>query len=117
MKKNVEFWIETDDMKTYIAVVDKSRNLLVAKYPGIEFHIIFWDEGDDTGYNKAIIKALEKKKIKVHLLSSIKKKDDTWKKTGPFLILRDWHPTPLGHRVIASYVVDNIIGNDTEIPN
>ncbi|MHC4321954.1 MAG: hypothetical protein ACYST3_06730, partial [Planctomycetota bacterium] len=51
-------WTDNDDIKTFTAVVDRVNNLLISKYPGIELHVIFWDE-KDTGFSEAVIAALE----------------------------------------------------------
>jgi hypothetical protein len=105
--------IENDDIKTYVGVVTKSMNLLNSKYPGIEFHVIFI--GDDrTAYNEAIIEALRKKRIKVHEIEDVTR--DYIEDTKKFLLIpHDWHPTALYHRMIAEYIVHDIIGGQTKV--
>ncbi len=91
----------------YARVVDKSINLLVSKYPDIKFHVIFWDQEGDT-CNKAILKSLHNKGITVHKISNIIQ-DDTSMKSTLYRIPNDGHPTALTHRIIAKYIVNEII--------
>ncbi len=100
---------EQIEIQTFTGVVKKSKYLLVEKYPGIEFHVIYYD-GKDDPFSKSIIKALEEKEINVHRVSRILK-DDFWKeKKNPYRIPHDGHPSPVMHRIIADYVVKEIIG-------
>lgn len=103
------------EIQTFAAVVEKSKNLLAKKYPGIEFHIIFWNVEDDNYGNEDklsndIMGALEKREIIIHKLSDILK-DDFWTTNdNPYRIPHDGHPTPLMHKIMAEYIVNKIIG-------
>jgi hypothetical protein len=48
--------VSDEDLKLYLAVVRRSRDLLVAQYPGIQFRVILWtnpaDPGDQPLYEK-----------------------------------------------------------------
>lgn len=101
------------DIQTFAGVVEKSKDLLAEKYPGIEFHVIFY-EGEYNDLNQNIIKALETKNIKTHTLSSILKDDFKKAYTSPYTMPHDGHPTPFMHRIIADYVVNEIIGKKLE---
>ena len=92
----------------FVRVVDNSRNYLLSKYPANEFHVIFWDE-KDNGYSEAIIDALTKKKIINHRVSSIIKEDYTDSNKNPYRIPYDGHPSPLAYRILADYVVSEIV--------
>jgi hypothetical protein len=113
MKKSNNKDTRENDVNTFVGVIDKSKNLLAKKYQGIEFHVIFWD----NSYSKDIIEALEKKGIKIHKVSSILKSDDFWefeKKSTPYRIPYDGHPSALTHKIMARYVVNEIIERKTE---
>ena len=104
---------EEIEIRTFAGVVERSKDLLTEKYPGIEFHVIFWD-GKNDPLSKDIIEALEKRNIKTHRVSSILK-DDFWKdKANPYRIPHNGHPTPLMYKLIADYVVKEIIGKSRE---
>ena len=110
---NKEKDTEQIDIQTFAGVVEKSKDLLAKKYQGIEFHVILYD-GKKDPLSKAIIDALETKGIRTHKVSSILK-DDFWKKdNNPYRIPHDGHPTPLMHKIIAEYVVNEIIGKNIE---
>jgi hypothetical protein len=101
------------DIQTFVGVVDKTKSLLAEKYQGIEFHVIFWDEKDND-YSKDILDALEGKDIKTHRVSSILK-DDFWTDDANlYRVLHDGHPSPLMHKIMAKYVVNEIIGRNIE---
>ncbi len=108
--KNKANWKENDGIKTFVAVVDKTRNLLTSKYPGIEFYVIFWDLYEkDKGFSKAVIEGLTKKAVKTYKVSNIIKDDYNYGNKNPYFIPYDGHPTPLTHRIIANYIVKEII--------
>jgi len=107
--KNTPNWTENDDIINYAGVVEKAKDLLSSKYSGIEFHVIYWDDKNDYGFSKAVIEALIKKGIETHRLSSIIKGSYKYDNKNPYLIPYDGHPTPLTHKIIANYVVNEII--------
>ncbi len=96
------------DINTFTGVVHKSKDLLAEKYPGIEFHVIYWDN-KAIDYNKDIVEALEDKDIKTHKISDFFK-DVFWTdEASPYSIPNDGHPSPLMHKIVAEYVVNEII--------
>ena len=101
------------DINTFAGVAHKSKNLLAEKYPGIEFHVIFWDE-KDSDYSKDIMEAFEDKDIKTHKVSNILE-DDFWTdEASLYRVPHDGHPSPLMHKIIATYVVKEIVGRKIE---
>jgi hypothetical protein len=98
---------ENEIIDFYSRVVNKSRNILKYKYPGIEFHVIFWDKKYDS-YSEAIVEALIKKGIKIHSLSNIINNYHS-KENQKYRIAHDDHPSALTHRLMANYVVNEII--------
>ncbi len=106
-------WGEGEDridmklIKTFAGVVDKSRNLLELKYPGIKFHTIYWN--DDIGLEDVVIEELRKKGIITHKVTDILPGSFKYDNKNPYRVPYDGHPTPLAHKIIANYIVQNII--------
>ncbi|MBI5674277.1 MAG: hypothetical protein HZC48_00415 [Nitrospirae bacterium] len=106
-------WGEGEDeidlklIKTFAGVVDKSRKLLESKYPGIKFHTIFWDEEKDLG--DVVIEELRKKGIVTHKVTDILPGSFIYDNKNPYRVPYDGHPTPLAHKIIANYIVKEII--------
>ncbi len=99
-------------IKTFAGVVDKSRNLLESKYPGIQFHVIYWNESasyKNDNLGNIIITELRKKEITVHRMTDILPGSFKYDNKNPFLVPYDGHPTPLAHKIIANYVVKEIL--------
>jgi hypothetical protein len=78
-----------------------------ARYPGCEFHVIFWDDKNFKDY-KEVLEELKRKKIRVHLITDIL--SDFYGKQSEYRISKyDRHPTPLAHEIIAEYVARKVI--------
>lgn len=111
-KNEDDSWGEGDEkidmklIKTFAALVDKSRNLLESKYPGIEFHVIYWNNIPDLG--TVVIEELKIKGIITHKITDILPAN--FQDSGDlYAIPYDGHPTPLAHKIVANYVVSKII--------
>lgn len=94
------------DKKLFTSVMIRSKQLLTEKYPGSEFHMILWDWSE--GKDKAVFDELENKGIYIHNIEDIlpgHSKLNMKFKLSKF----DKHPNPLAYRIIAEYVVKNII--------
>ena len=100
--------ISSNDIDLFAGMVRKSRNLLKELYPGIEFHVIFWDIGPwivPKELQKNILQGLEKE-INIHLITDILVDYDEKK----YLMNKyDSHPNSLANKIIAEYVVKKII--------
>jgi hypothetical protein len=92
-------------IKTFAGVVDKSRKLLESKYPGIKFHTIYWDDEKDLG--DVVIEELRKKGITTHKVTDILPGSFIY--DAPYVVPYDGHPSPLAHKIIANYIVKEII--------
>ncbi|MCP5104361.1 MAG: hypothetical protein GY950_13315 [bacterium] len=100
---------DTTYVNLFIEIVKKSRQLLETRYPGCEFHVIFWSNPKHKN-NAEILEKLKKNKIRVHLVSDIYKLSGASPKKGPLrLSPHDAHPTPLAYGIIADYVAGKII--------
>jgi hypothetical protein len=103
----------------FIALVDKSRNLLETHYPGCEFHVILWDN-PKQGNNAEVIERFKKIGIRLHLIRDIYKqyRSILHFKKSQLIIKYDRHPSPLAHDIISDYVVNKIIHrSDVETQN
>lgn len=99
--------INENDVKLFIEIVDFSQNLLKEQYPGVEFHLIYWDNTDNK-FNKMVIEGLKSKNVNLHFISQILP-DYSINKSRYVISSYDAHPNYVAHQHIAQYVVDRII--------
>jgi hypothetical protein len=102
-----------EDVDKYVKIVDKARRILESSYPGIEFHVIFWDEAG-TEPSEYIIRNFVDKGITVHLISDIFPYYDysTMKYSlGQEYMVNDvtWHINGRGYGRIAEYIASRIV--------
>jgi hypothetical protein len=91
----------------FIEIVNTSRQMIEARYPGCEFHVIFWNDKNFKDY-KEVLEKLKRKKIRIHLITDIL--PDFYEKESEYRISKyDRHPTPLANEIIAEYVARKII--------
>jgi len=97
------------DIELLVAVTDASRNWIERRYPGSQFHMLFWDERQDLN-SAEIVAQLRKKEITLHLVSEILPDfhDDELKYV---ISIHDRHPNQSAHMRIAEYVSNKIIGS------
>ena len=105
--------IGQDDVDMYIKIVDRARQILESGYPGVEFHVIFWDEKGKEP-SEYIIRNLIDRGIKVHLISWIFPNYDynTMKyRLGPEYMVNEvtWHINGKGYTKIADYIASSIV--------
>lgn len=108
----VDLRVTSYDIDRYIAIVDASRGRIESRFPGTQFHVLFWDDSEDSDAAK-IVDGLRQKGITVHLISEILpgfREDGLKYRVGRL----DDHPSPLAHRLIAEYVNKTIIGASAE---
>lgn len=97
---------ETDegDVRLFHGIVQRSRDLLAAQYPGIEFHILLWDIGEPYIFGPP----WQGQGIHIHPLSRVLPFDRPgWEEE--ILLPRDVHPTARTHARIAEYVIRAIL--------
>lgn len=98
-------WVTKKDIRLFIAIVTAAKNELVAKYPGLEFHVIYW--GPAAPDDDMILEALRKQGIKVHYLRDILvPKTDDWHKE---FLQPDGHPNYDANQTFADYIVRHIM--------
>ncbi len=114
IKKKMRYRISNNNVRLFIRMIEKSKNIIATRYPGVEFHIIWWGYED-----KSVLEELAEKGIRVHLIRNIlpitynyegnEISEVKWFKRFKYLIPLDRHPKPLTYRIIAEYVKQNII--------
>ena len=96
-------------MDLMVAILDKSRNLVAERYPGSEFHVIFWDAcatKEPEPVARILIDKIVRKNFQLHLVSTIVV--DICAKRDEYMIQGDGHPNKTAHDKIARYVVREI---------
>ena len=107
--------IETRDIALFAGLVDETHRFLVERYPGIEFHILFWDFSHQTDATEIeTIEALKKTKIPLHLISSVVP-DYAQQRDRYILHPADGHPNKVTYDLIADYLIGKIIKPTTAL--
>lgn len=92
----------------YAAVVAQAAQTLRTRYPGIETHMLVWDDWDDGDPGVGDLTELAAELDGVHRVSAILPEFSD--STRQYRIHpRDWHPNALANRLLAGYVVENIL--------
>ncbi len=105
----VEPMITEDDMRLYLAVVSRSRELLSAQYPGIEFRIILWPGRNtaERSTNEILRDGFRRMGIAVDLVEDILPGYTT--DDAPFVLSSlDPHPNALANRLLARHVLNQM---------
>ena len=96
------------DIRLFLEIVNTSRNKLMEKFPNVEFHIILWDKKPDDDTYIGIRKGLKIVTNNIHLISNIL--PNFYELVEEYEISKhDRHPNALAHKLIAEYVVNNIL--------
>ncbi len=91
------------DITLFVKVIEKAKNLFVAKYHG-HFIVLLWKLPSDRDFD-SVLSQLQKCHIDVITTKEILKVDDPQKK---YLIDHDGHPNKLANTLIAEYLLANI---------
>ena len=103
--------VTAGDIRLYLAVVGRSRELLTAQYPGIQFHVVLWPGGHNrqqqSAYNE-MREGFHRMGIPLHLTEEI------LPNSGPDpsayqLSSVDPHPNALADRLLAKYLVEKVL--------
>ena len=105
-----------NDVQLLVAIVGRSRDLLAAQYPGIEFHVILWRNFDkDQNVYGELQRDFARMNIPVHLVDDIiPDYNANFEKYS--LSPLDRHPNALADRMLANYVVTRILSRKAETP-
>ncbi len=92
------------DKDLFVAMVSKSRKLLLEQYPALECHMIVWGSRAD----ESLFEKLKREDISIHYIDDIL--PGLANAQLDYRISRhDIHPNSLSYRLMAQYVVANII--------
>lgn len=103
------------DVRLLMAVVRKSREILEADYPGIEFHVIFWPSHfvEYRALYQEMLDGFRRLNIPVHrveeILPGYDREVPTRDQTEYLIAPTDGHPNALANRLLAGYVVNKIL--------
>lgn len=103
--------IQTEqDLALYTAIVTKSAKVFKQKYPNGEFHVLLWKLLDPINtadvYDKMLAE-FKAQNIKVHEVHNIL--PGFYQNHPKYQIVHDSHPTPWANKLLADYVVNEII--------
>lgn len=99
--------ITAEDINLLVAIVDRSRELFENRFPGTEFHVIFWDKQGDRHAEDIVVK-LKEKQIMVHPVSDIL--PDYHSDPSKYVLSEhDSHPNPSAHAAVADYISSEIV--------
>jgi hypothetical protein len=100
--------INDQDVDLFLRIVDLSRRIVESRYPGAEFHVVFWDFSGEDPTETKVIEGLRAQGIRVHLISSIlpnyRDHEDQFE-----IHPADGHPNKLAYDLLANYVLTTII--------
>jgi hypothetical protein len=94
--------IDDETAGLFIGLIDAWAGSLRQRFPDIEVHVIYWD---DSSNRELPWQRLDD--VSVHLISEILPRNDN--QDGGYTIPGDGHPNTTAHRLIAQYVVDEIL--------
>ena len=100
--------ISNEDIELYLGIVEESYAALLSEYPEVEFHVILWDDDESSGFFQKLRDGLKEKFPAVHMVSDILPCFEThysMYKVG----LHDQHPSPLAHKLVAEYVIGEVL--------
>ncbi len=115
--KKDRYTITDNDISLFLNIVSTAQEKLIKKFPNVKFHVILWDKTPSDKTYLKIRKGLNLMTNNIHYVSDILPNlcDDTKKYE---ISKYDTHPNPLAHKLIAEYVVNNILSkNSTHEPN
>lgn len=105
-----------NDVRLLLATVRRSRELLEAEYPGIEFRVILWR---NFAYEQPLYEALQKGFAQLNIPVTPVNAILTDYDTAPqkyLLSEANGHPNAWADRMIANYLVTKILPQNPEIP-
>jgi hypothetical protein len=97
-----------DDIELFLSIVAESRRKLIARYPTAQSHVVLWNIGEDKATLQKIWKGLKERGVQIHLISDILP-NFRESRSKYEISTHDRHPSPLAHRLIAEYLVTNVI--------
>ena len=94
------------DRERWAAVVNESRLEVEKRWPGASFHAISLDQSEPEEIDRRLPQRLDA--LEVNNLAPFQEEPFLYQEG--FFIEGDGHPSSLGHRLLADYILQNIIG-------
>jgi hypothetical protein len=102
---------DAGDVALMVAILRRFETQLTARYPGIRFDILYWDDQTDE-MTLELGKQLRLAGLRVHNVSAFLPEIREWRSSA-YLSRTDHHPSAWAHDRIAEYVVRNILQSPT----
>lgn len=98
--------VPAHEIATFVAIVQRSRDLLRERHPGCSFDVIFWDSPGNS-LSEAMVGGLRAAGLRVHRVTAILEgyPDDRYA-----LSPHDGHPSALANHLLADYIAREIVG-------
>lgn len=107
--RNLQPATTPSDLRLFFALVEKSRDLLLADYPGLAFHVILWRNFDsEEQVYRQMQAGLQRMTFTVHCIEDILP-DYNVRPEAYWLDDADRHPNARANQLIAEYVATRII--------
>lgn len=109
------YHLNKKDIDLYTSIVVESKRKLVKKYPGLEFHILYWTSwsGKEKTMDEVILERFRQEGIKIHM---VKENILPGYFKSPFkyqISIHNVHPNFLTNKYLADYIVQNILKKST----
>ena len=106
--------VTEDDIRLTLAMVRRSRDLLAAEYPGIQFHVLLWRPWEEDYFiYRELQDGFRQMNIPVHLVENILP-GFTLATSGKYAISpTERHPNALAERILANYVLTKIVSPES----
>jgi hypothetical protein len=100
-----------ENIELYTSLILKSKELLLKSNPNSQFHVIYWDL-DNEKFDYSIVKSLQDKGIKVHLISHLIPdyiyQHQTYRVRYPY----EFHPNFDANKKITEYILNKIVNTE-----
>jgi hypothetical protein len=100
--------VTAEDIALFVAIVKTAKQAASRIYPGVTFHVLFWDYDDDAEVGGLALSQLQAQGVIVHPISTILPGFPAARaryEISPY----DRHPNALAHARIADYVVQRLV--------
>jgi hypothetical protein len=100
--------VTAEDIALFAAIVKTAKQAASRIYPGVTFHVLFWDYDDDAVVGGLALSQLQAQGVIVHPISTILPGFPAARsryEISPY----DRHPNALAHARIADYVVQRLV--------
>ncbi len=101
--------VRKEDVRLFVGIISEARQLVLKKFPGCQFHVLLWPWRPQLRTYTEVLEGLKNAGVRVHLIHDILPdytNDPVKYEISPF----DHHPNTSANKIIAEYVVKEILG-------